>query len=99
MKIKDGGEIAQCRTCMLSKIHVASVPQDSLMRSAGLLYLIHTDVCWPFKVMSFGGSKYYVSCIDDFSDASTSTRLKTKVQYSVSLKSSNCKWKNRLAGG
>ena len=30
MKMKDGGEIAQWRTCMLSKIHAAHFSQESL---------------------------------------------------------------------
>ena len=43
MKINNGGEIVQCRTCMLSKIFVAPFPQELLTRSAGLLNLIYTD--------------------------------------------------------
>ena len=32
-----------------------------------LLGIIHSDVCGPFSVQSIGGSRYFVTFIDDFS--------------------------------
>lgn len=58
---------AQCRTCMLSKIHVNPFPQESKTRTTDLLEVVHSDVCGPFNVKSPGGSKYFVTFIDDFS--------------------------------
>ena len=36
-------------------------------RSTQLLEIIHTDICGPFDVPSFGGEKYFITFIDDFS--------------------------------
>ena len=36
-------------------------------RSSELLDIIHTDICGPFDVASFGGEKYLITFIDDFS--------------------------------
>ena len=49
---------------------------------AGLLDLIHTDVCGPF--MSLGGSKYYVSFIDDFSRRIFIYTIKNKSEFKIS---------------
>ena len=35
-------------------------------RSTQLLEIIHTDICGPFDVPSFGGEKYFITFIDDF---------------------------------
>lgn len=37
-------------------------------RSVVLLDLVHSDVCGPMEVSSFGGSRYFVSFIDDHSN-------------------------------
>jgi len=36
-------------------------------RSTQLLKIIYTDICEPFGTPSFGGEKYFVIFIDDFS--------------------------------
>ena len=36
-------------------------------RSTQLLEIIHTDICGPFDAPSFGGEKYFITFIDDFS--------------------------------
>ena len=36
-------------------------------RSTQLLEIIHTDICGPFNTPSFGGEKYFITFIDDFS--------------------------------
>ena len=36
-------------------------------RSTQLLEIIHTDICGPFDTPSFGGEKYFITFIDDFS--------------------------------
>ena len=35
-------------------------------RSNELLKIIHTDICGPFDVSTFGGEKYLITFIDDF---------------------------------
>ncbi|KAF8405032.1 hypothetical protein HHK36_009928 [Tetracentron sinense] len=38
-----------------------------VVRSTGLLDLIHTDICGPLPTASRGGQRYFISFIDDFS--------------------------------
>jgi hypothetical protein len=55
-----------CNPCALSKSkHKVPKPVDS--KSTELFELIHTDVCGPFPNESYGGSKYFLTVIDDFS--------------------------------
>ena len=42
-------------------------PKKSLHESTEVLELVHTDVCGPMNVPSVGGSRYFVSFVDDFS--------------------------------
>ena len=36
-------------------------------RSTQLLEIIHIGICGPFSTPSFGGKKYFITFIDDFS--------------------------------
>lgn len=54
-----------CKTCMLSKIHVLSFPKVSETITKELLEVVHSDVCGPFRIKSVGGAKYFVTFIDD----------------------------------
>lgn len=56
-----------CKVCMESKICAQAFPQVSQTRSKELLELIHTDVCGPINKPSVGGSRYFVTFIDDMS--------------------------------
>lgn len=67
INLKEGVPSARCKTCMTCKIHVIPFPQESTTRSCDLLEVIHSDVCGPFRVTSFGGARYFVTFIDDFS--------------------------------
>lgn len=56
----------QCITCVKGK--QAKKPFNNVgERANGLLDLIHSDVCGPMQVNSIGGSKYFVTFIDDYS--------------------------------
>ena len=48
--------------------------------------LIHTDVCGPFPEESYGGSKYFLTVIDDFSCFSLVFFLKQISDTSVTLR-------------
>ena len=45
----------------------ASFPSDGGTRATQVLELVHSDVCGPMKTLSFGGARYFVTFIDDFS--------------------------------
>eukprot|EP00171_Calliarthron_tuberculosum_P020890 IDg20890t1 len=55
-----------CEGCVIGKLPRTKVPSSSSSRSTGLLDLIHTDVA-EFPERTKGGSKYFVSFIDDMS--------------------------------
>ena len=55
-----------CKGCALGK-YTKTVFPSSDSRVAGVLDLIHTDVCGPMSTASLCGYEYYVTCIDDFS--------------------------------
>jgi hypothetical protein len=42
------------------------------------LELVHTDVCGPIKAASLGGSKYFVTFIDDYSRMTTVYPIRAK---------------------
>jgi hypothetical protein len=55
-----------CKGCILGKYTKISFPSSD-SREAGILDLIHSDVCGPMSLASLIGSLYYVVFIDDFS--------------------------------
>ena len=58
------GNIEKCKTCMLTKITISSF--SSVQRITKLLELIYSDLGDFHSTSSFGGKKYYVTFIDDF---------------------------------
>lgn len=54
-----------CQTCMVSKIHSIKFPKQTESKSGELLNIIHSDVCGPMNTTSIGGSKYFLTFIDD----------------------------------
>ena len=55
-----------CLDCIEGK-QTKQISKDYAIRSNELLELIHTDICGPFDVPSWGGEKYFIAFIDDFS--------------------------------
>ena len=43
------------------------IVKKATIRRIQLLEIIHTDLCGPFDVPSFGGEKYFITFINDFS--------------------------------
>ncbi len=56
-----------CTGCVLGKGHRQAIPKKSNTRATKLLELVHSDVNGPLEVPSLGGSRYFVTFIDDFS--------------------------------
>ena len=55
-----------CRGCALGKYTKTAFPRSD-NRSAGILDLIHSDLCGPMSYVSLRGYEYYVTFIDDHS--------------------------------
>jgi hypothetical protein len=66
-----------CRGCALGKFAKASFPSSD-SRSAGILDLVHTDVCGPMSRKSWSGCEYYLTFIDDYSRKTWIYFLKAK---------------------
>jgi len=58
---------------------LGSTPRlSNYSKSAGILDLVHSDVCGPMSSVSLGGCDYYVTFIDDHSRRTWTYFLKTK---------------------
>ena len=56
-----------CEGCAMGKMHRKPFPKKSQHKSTQPLELIHSDICGPMSVNSVGGSKYFITFIDDYS--------------------------------
>ena len=56
-----------CKGCIEGKQARQPFPQDGATRATKPLELVHSDVCGPIKTTSIGGSRYFLTFIDDFS--------------------------------
>lgn len=61
----DFTDLGVCVECIKGK--QTKHTKKGATRSSQLLEIIHTDICGPFDVPSFGGEKYFITFIDDFS--------------------------------
>jgi transposase InsO family protein len=68
-----------CKGCALGKYTKIAFPNND-SRAAGILDLIHSDVCGPMSSTSLIGCLYYVIFIDDFSRKFWIFFIKTKGQ-------------------
>ena len=55
-----------CEPCALAKMHRLSFPKLSYNRSQKPMELIHSDLCGPMHIQSQGGSRYFLTFIDDY---------------------------------
>ncbi|KAK2440889.1 putative mitochondrial protein [Trifolium repens] len=56
-----------CQHCLLCKQARKSFVKEVAMRAKQVLAVVYNDVCGPFDTLSLGGSRYFVSFIDEFS--------------------------------
>ena len=56
-----------CEACAKGKQHRSPYPKTADYRASELFELVHSDVCGPMPIPSLGGSRYYVTFIDDYS--------------------------------
>ena len=67
IEIADGVDRKSCDGCALGKQHRQPFPKKSEHKTCRPLELIHTDVCGPMSIPSVGGSRFFVTFIDDYS--------------------------------
>ncbi len=69
LKIGDRDFERNCHHCAISKAHRSLIPKERTSeRAKGMLDRIHSDVCGPMDLPSLGGSKYFVTFIDEHSN-------------------------------
>ena len=59
MQVKGLNGAEKCKTCMTTKIHTKGFPKESTTKTTDLLKVIHSDICGPLNVKSFGGARYF----------------------------------------
>ena len=56
-----------CEGCAIGKHHWKSFPKRKAQRASTPLDKIHTDVCGSMKTKIYGGNRYFITFIHDFS--------------------------------
>lgn len=78
-KIYDRNLNSKCEDCEVSKAHRSPIPKERTSEVVkGMLDRIHSDVCGPIEIPSLGGSRYFVTFIDEHSNWVTLYLLKKK---------------------
>ena len=57
----------KCEGCIMGKHNRSPFPKKSSRVTTKPLELVHSDVCGPMSVDSIGGSRYFITFIDDYS--------------------------------
>lgn len=60
-------DVSFCEACVEGKLSRKPHKPVGEIRSKRKLQLVHSDVCGPMQTESIGGSKYFVTFIDDYS--------------------------------
>ncbi|KAL6141604.1 hypothetical protein ACLB2K_059892 [Fragaria x ananassa] len=74
-----------CETCVFGKKHKDSFPIGKALRANMPFEIIHSDLCY-VEVPSYGGAKYFVTFLDDFSRKAWVYVLKNKSEACDSFK-------------
>ena len=68
-----------CRACVLGKAQRKPFPKATEYKKAtSPLELVHSDLCGPMEVPSLGGSRYFITFIDDHSNWVTTYTMRRK---------------------
>jgi hypothetical protein len=67
-----------CNGCIMRESHRAPIPKKSDLRATTVLDLVQSDVFRPLEVASIGGSRYFITFIDDHSKWTIEYAMRTK---------------------
>ncbi len=67
-----------CEAYIEGKHQRTYFPKDEMIKASKILELVHSDVCGLMKTTSCGGTRYFVTFIDDFSKTTHVYLLKVK---------------------
>lgn len=80
ISFNDDEQVQHCIPCIKGKQARKAFPKGKARRAQDKLELIHSDVCGPMSVNSWGGKRYLLTFTDDFSRKSFSYLLKSKAE-------------------
>ncbi|XP_011406211.1 PREDICTED: uncharacterized protein LOC105314013 [Amphimedon queenslandica] len=80
MKVPKSEYLSFCEGCINGEICRSPFKPVGALCSQRKLELVHSDVCGPMSVESFGGHKYFVTFIDDYSHCCAVYFLKQKAE-------------------
>ena len=75
---KSESHILNCDGCALGKGHRIPIRKKSSSKSSHILQLVHSDVNGPLNPPSLGGSRYFITFIDDFSKRTVVYTMRAK---------------------
>ena len=75
-----------CDACLIGKQHRPPFPRTTTYHVKESLDLIHGDLCGPISPMTYGGNKYFMLLVDDFSRFMWVFLLKSKNETLVVFK-------------
>ncbi|GFW36903.1 retrovirus-related Pol polyprotein from transposon TNT 1-94 [Trichonephila clavipes] len=98
-KIKDYIDIDNvnnftCETCDISKVTRKTHHSIGISQSSQILELLHADLCGPINIESYGGAKYFMVVVDDFSGMYFTYFLKNKYEAFNIFSQFNAKYGN-----
>jgi len=76
--------IFDCNACSKAK-YTRTVPKARTTKTSTPYHTIHSDICGPFSVPTPGGSRYFISAIDEYSRRAEIRFLKTRDQAPKAL--------------
>jgi hypothetical protein len=66
MKLKELPLHHVYEACIENKHQRTSFPKNEVTKASKFLEVVHIDVCGPMKTTSYGGARYFITCINDF---------------------------------
>ena len=80
IKLSPASKLSFCEGCVEGKMQRKSFKPVTHQQSKKNLELVYSDVCGPLQVESIGGSRYFVTFIDDFSRCVSVHFIKRKAE-------------------
>ena len=90
VRVSKSPDISFCESCVQGKMQRKPFKPMGEIRSTRKLERIHSDVCGPMPTESFGGKKYFVTFIDDFSKCCKVYFMRHKFKEYEALTTNEC---------
>lgn len=85
-KLVECGVDEKCECCLEAKLTRSPFPSATEKKTTKILELLHTDVCGPISPPSYGGHRYVMTLIDDYSGYTRVYLMKQKSEAEIKIK-------------